>query len=32
MMKPYVGAKYVIGGMHSLLLIGESHYLPAESS
>lgn len=32
MMKPYVGDKYITGGPKSLLLIGESHYLPEGST
>ena len=32
MMKPYVGDKYIPGGPKSLLLIGESHYLPEKST
>lgn len=31
MMKPYVGKNYVRNGEKSLLLIGESHYLPKDS-
>jgi hypothetical protein len=32
MMWPYVGANYERGGPLSLLLVGESHYLPASST
>src|SRR5438552_408685 len=32
MMRPHVGANYQVGGEKSLLLIGESHYLPEKST
>src|SRR5579864_1491442 len=32
MMVPHEGRNYVVGGKTSLLLIGESHYLPKEST
>jgi len=32
MMAPYVGARYEIAGEQSILLIGESHYLPLYST
>jgi hypothetical protein len=32
MMRPYVGVNYRVGGEKSLLLIGESHYLPQKST
>jgi hypothetical protein len=32
MMRPYVGASYVRSGTQTLLLVGESHYLPKDST
>lgn len=32
MMLPYLGKNYEVGGPRSLLLIGESHYLPKDSA